>query len=56
MSEVFASAKDGNDGVSKKLVFIFKKVILLLNYNLLNNFFIDFFIDFLTIFHNKLIV
>ena len=52
MSEVFASGKEGNDGVSKRLVFVFKKSILLFNYNLLNNYVIDF----LTIFHRKLIV
>ena len=52
MSEVFASGKERNDGVSKRLVFVFKKSILLFNYNLLNNYVIDF----LTIFHRKLIV
>jgi hypothetical protein len=52
MSEVFASLRCQNDGVLKKLVFVFKKGILLFNYNLLNNALVDF----LTFFNGKLIV
>ena len=52
MLEVFASAGEVNDKVLEKLESISKKVILLFNYNLLNNYVIDF----LTIFHRKLIV
>ena len=43
MLEVIASAREMNDRVLEKLEFISKKVILLLNYNLLINFRSDIF-------------
>jgi len=43
MLEVIASARGMNDRVLEKLEFISKKVILLLNYNLLINFRSDIF-------------